>query len=77
MAIIKTTNGKQEKCLHIHMNMWAKQGMKYKKRKGRNYRFGESSRPTSVSMPDTLRRIAKEHADSRGVSLYDRKDRLV
>ena len=42
--------------------------MKRKKNKGRNYRFGESVKPTSVSMPGTLRRIAQEHADSRGVS---------
>jgi hypothetical protein len=45
--------------------------MRSKKRKGRNYRFGESSKPTSVSMPDTLRRIAKEHADARGVSFSE------
>mgnify|MGYP003155087112 FL=1 len=45
--------------------------MRYKKHKGRNYRFGESSKPTSVSMPDTLRRIAKEHADARGVSFSE------
>ena len=45
--------------------------MRIKKRKGRNYRFGESSKPTSVSMPDTLRRIAKEHADARGVSFSE------
>ena len=45
--------------------------MRSKKRKGRNYRFGESSKPTSVSMPDTVRRIAKEHADARGVSFSE------
>ena len=45
--------------------------MRYKKHKGRNYRFGESAKPTSVSMPDTLRRIAKEHADARGVSFSE------
>ena len=45
--------------------------MKRKKRKGRNYRFGESVKPTSVSMPGTLRRIAQEYADSRGVSFSE------
>ena len=45
--------------------------MKSKKRKGRNYRFGESVKPTSVCMPGTLRRIAQEHADSRGVSFSE------
>lgn len=45
--------------------------MRRKKRKGRNYRFGESVKPTSVSMPGTLRRIAKEHAYARGVSFSE------
>ena len=45
--------------------------MKRKKNKGRNYRFGESVKPTSVSMPGTLRRIAQEHADSREVSFSE------
>ena len=45
--------------------------MRRKKHKGRNYRFGESVKPTSVSMPDTLRRIAKEHAYARGVSFSE------
>ena len=45
--------------------------MRSKKRKGRNYRFGESVKPTSVSMPGTLRRIAQEHADARGVSFSE------
>ena len=45
--------------------------MRRKKHKGRNYRFGESVKPTSVSMPGTLRRIAQEHADSRGVSFSE------
>ena len=45
--------------------------MRYKKHKGKNYRFGESSKPTSVSMPGTLRRIAQEHADARGVSFSE------
>ena len=45
--------------------------MRRKKRKGRNYRFGESAKPTSVSMPGTLRRIAQEHADARGVSFSE------
>ncbi len=45
--------------------------MRSKKRKGRNYRFGESVKPTSVCMPGTLRRIAQEHADARGVSFSE------
>lgn len=45
--------------------------MKRKKHKGRTRRFGESVKTTSVSMPGTLRRIAQEHADSRGVSFSE------
>ena len=45
--------------------------MKRKKHKGRTRRFGESVKPTSVSMPGTLRRIAQEHADARGVSFSE------
>ncbi len=45
--------------------------MRSKKHKGRTRRFGESVKPTSVSMPGTLRRIAQEHADSRGVSFSE------
>ena len=45
--------------------------MRSKKHKGRTRRFGESVKSTSVSMPGTLRRIAQEHADARGVSFSE------
>lgn len=35
---------------------------------GRWYRFGEPACVTSVAMPETLKRLVREHAKSRGVS---------